>query len=76
MTEVTAYCRIKCHECPVYQATINNNIEEKAKITKEKCGSKLNVKNCSTCIDYPCDKLNKVFDKSPEAKTTLENLRR
>ena len=41
-----------------------------------KCGMEKGVKNCAYCIDYKCEKLIKFFEQAPEAKKTLEEIRR
>ncbi len=40
------------------------------------CSIEKNVRNCAHCSDYSCQKLEKFFSFSPEAKTTLEGIRR
>ena len=41
-----------------------------------KCGQKKGVKNCAYCDGYACKKLNNFFNNAPEAKTTLEEIRK
>ena len=41
-----------------------------------KCGQEMDIKNCAYCNDYACEKLGKFFDKAPEAKITLEEIRK
>jgi hypothetical protein len=41
-----------------------------------KCGKERKVENCAYCDDYACDKLAEFFKMAPEAKTTLEELRK
>ncbi len=41
-----------------------------------KCGREKHVKNCAYCDDYACEKLNKFIDGAPDAKTTLEEIRK
>ena len=41
-----------------------------------KCGQERNVKNCAYCDDYACEKLNKFFGMAPDAKATLEQIRK
>lgn len=41
-----------------------------------KCGQEKGVKNCAYCDDYVCETLNKFIDNVPEAKTTLEEIRK
>jgi carbonic anhydrase len=40
------------------------------------CGLKHKVKNCGHCPEYDCEKLNKFFEIAPQAKKTLEDIRR
>jgi tRNA A22 N-methylase len=41
-----------------------------------RCGLEMNVKNCAYCKNYPCEKLEKLWEhiQSPEAKETLERI--
>ena len=41
-----------------------------------RCGMEKRVENCAYCIDYNCEKLTAFFENSPEAKKTLEEIRR
>ncbi len=41
-----------------------------------KCGVERGVANCAYCNDYGCKKLDKFFEMIPEAKTTLEEIRK
>ena len=41
-----------------------------------KCGMERKVENCAYCVDYACEKLMKSHERSPEAKETLEEIRR
>lgn len=41
-----------------------------------RCGQEKNLKNCAYCDDYACEELNKFFTMVPEAKTTLEEIRK
>jgi len=40
------------------------------------CGLRHNVNNCAHCPDYGCEKLSKFFEIAPQAKKTLEEIRR
>ena len=40
------------------------------------CGIEKKVQNCAYCDDYICEKLEKWFANVPEAKNTLEKIRR
>lgn len=109
MKDIIAYCGIRCNECPVYKATIKNDVTEKERISESwstekyplkpadvecygcsntdkkvisfckgcdirECGIYKNVENCGFCTEYPCDKLSKVFKKSPESKMILDEI--
>lgn len=41
-----------------------------------KCGLEKSVKSCAYCDDYVCEKLEKWFKNVPDAKNTLEELRK
>lgn len=34
VNEVIAFCGIKCHECDAYKATVNNDMEERIRISE------------------------------------------
>lgn len=40
------------------------------------CGTEKHVDNCACCEEYACEKLTKFFTMVPEAKTTLEEIRK
>jgi len=40
------------------------------------CGREKTVVNCAYCDDYGCEKLTKFLDMVPEAKNTLEEIRK
>ncbi len=40
------------------------------------CGTLRKVENCAYCADYPCGRLAKSHERSPEAKKTLDDIRR
>lgn len=40
-----------------------------------KCGLEKKVLNCAYCDEYSCKKLNKFFEMTPSAKTTLDEIR-
>lgn len=111
MKEIIAYCGVNCSECPIYQATRNNDNDSRAKVAREyseryktevkpqdincdgctsaakkimgycqtcdirKCGLDRDILNCGYCVDYPCNKLNKVHTKAVKAKANLEAFR-
>jgi hypothetical protein len=41
-----------------------------------KCGKTKNLNNCASCVDYPCEKLSKLFAGYAKAKETLDEIRR
>ncbi|MCK4448931.1 MAG: DUF3795 domain-containing protein [Candidatus Marinimicrobia bacterium] len=41
-----------------------------------KCGLEKGVENCAYCDDYTCEKLEKFINNVPEAKATLEKIRK
>ncbi len=40
------------------------------------CGVERGVANCAYCPDYACDKLQAFFERGPEMRTMLEEIRR
>ena len=40
-----------------------------------KCALEKMVQNCAHCEQYPCEKLNPIFQMAPEAKTTLDSIK-
>jgi len=41
-----------------------------------KCGKEKGVGNCASCVDYPCERLSKLFAGYSKAKETLDEIRR
>ncbi len=41
-----------------------------------KCAQEKGLKNCAYCSEYPCEKLSKFFQMAPEAKRTLDEIRK
>jgi hypothetical protein len=41
-----------------------------------KCGREKKVTNCASCVNYPCEKLSKLFAGYSKAKETLDEIRR
>jgi hypothetical protein len=41
-----------------------------------KCGKAKSVSNCGSCVDYPCERLSKLFSEYSKAKETLDEIRR
>jgi len=116
MNEMTAYCGLACHTCPIYLATreqdpnkkremraeiaqkINELYNEKMKAENvtdcdgckpegarlfsgckkceiRKCARAKALENCAHCGQYPCEKLKKLFDTEPHAKSRLDAIR-
>jgi hypothetical protein len=40
-----------------------------------RCSMAQNLRTCAGCEGYPCDKLNRVWERSPKAKAVLGGLR-
>ncbi|MGD0450684.1 MAG: DUF3795 domain-containing protein [Candidatus Bathyarchaeia archaeon] len=40
------------------------------------CGVQKKVQNCGYCLEYGCDKLKVVHDRSPKAKAQLEEIQK
>lgn len=40
------------------------------------CGLNKKIKNCAYCNEYPCDKLNKPFEITPQSKILLDEIRK
>jgi hypothetical protein len=40
------------------------------------CAQKRKLESCGTCDDYACDRLEKMFQTDPEARTRLEGIRK
>jgi hypothetical protein len=40
-----------------------------------KCGKEKGVVNCAHCSDYACEKLEKIFEMAPAAKTRLDEIK-
>ncbi len=39
------------------------------------CALSKDVKNCAYCDDYPCEKLERWFERNPKAKEVLDDIR-
>ena len=39
-----------------------------------KCGQQRKVENCAHCSDYKCEKLSKMHEQAPKAKSTLDEV--
>jgi len=40
-----------------------------------KCGQEKRVRNCASCSDFACEKLNAFFTHAPNAKAALEEIK-
>lgn len=40
------------------------------------CGREKAVKNCGFCLDYPCSKISAFFQMVPQAKITLDGMKK
>jgi hypothetical protein len=90
MEKIIGFCGLICSECPAYLATQKDDDNERKKclVTEgklfshckvceiRKCGLEKNLKNCAYCEDFACERLSKFFEMAPEAKTTLEKIRK
>ena len=110
MKQHIGYCGIKCSDCAIYKATVNNDIKMKAEIARNwstaeyelkeeeincfgcrsnntevisfvlgcdirECANKNSVSYCCLCKSYECEKLEKVFQKSVDARANLESIK-
>jgi hypothetical protein len=64
---------INCDGCPSDSTRIINY----CRICEiRKCARDKKVLNCAYCADYPCQKLSAFLAQAPEAKATLEKIRK
>ncbi|KPJ65710.1 hypothetical protein AMJ44_09620 [candidate division WOR-1 bacterium DG_54_3] len=64
---------INCDGCLVD----SENLFSHCKVCEiRKCGKETKVENCAYCDDYACEKLTDFFKMAPEAKTTLDEVRK
>jgi len=64
---------INCDGCTSQSSRLFNYC---GKCEIRKCGKENNVKNCAYCNGYPCEKLSAFFKNAPEAKATLDEIRK
>ena len=62
--------------CDGCQATTDRLFGYCHKCKIRACGLKTEVTNCAHCGEYACEELEGFFKMAPEAKTTLEKVRR
>jgi hypothetical protein len=41
-----------------------------------KCGQQKNIENCAHCEGYKCEKISKLHEQAPQAKETLDEVRK
>jgi hypothetical protein len=64
---------INCDGCPTYSQRVFSQVNV---CEIRKCARNKKLKNCAYCPDYPCPKLAELFAYVPEAKATLEEIRK
>jgi hypothetical protein len=64
---------INCDGCPSDSERVFNHCHV---CEIRKCGREKKVKNCAYCPEYPCQKLSAFLAQVPEAKATLEEIRK
>ena len=64
---------INCDGCPTDSERIFNHCHV---CEIRKCAREKKVKNCADCTEYPCQKLSTFLAQVPEAKATLEEIRK
>lgn len=64
---------INCDGCP----TDSQRLFSQVNVCEiRKCARSKNLDNCAYCAEYPCPKLTELFGFVPEAKATLEEIRK
>ncbi|UCF79870.1 MAG: DUF3795 domain-containing protein [Candidatus Eiseniibacteriota bacterium] len=64
---------INCTGC---QSTGDNVFSHTKVCEIRKCGREQAVVTCGHCGDYGCDKITEFFKMAPDAKMTLDNIRK
>jgi len=67
------YENVECHGCTSTIRTVMAFCED---CEIRECARSKKLDNCSLCTDFPCQNLEKVYKKNPEAKMNLLNLRK
>ncbi len=62
--------------CDGCSATTGRHVGHWSECKIKACAIEKKVRNCAHCSDYSCEELEKFFGFAPEAKTTLEGIRR
>lgn len=63
---------INCESC----ISDSENLFNYTKICEiRKCGKEKGIVNCAHCSDYACEKLEKIFEMVPDAKTRLDEIK-
>jgi len=92
MVKEISFCGMDCLACPAYMASQQGDKKALERIAFEtedgqhyswcdicpvrKCSMDKKIKNCAYCIHYPCDELDEPFERLPNAKKTLDEIRK
>jgi hypothetical protein len=70
-------------ECTADDISCDGCLTDGPRIWKEcaacpirKCAKQRNVKSCAYCTEYPCGTLNEFFKSEPDAKKTLDKIKK
>lgn len=63
---------INCSGC---RAGCNNTFKFCRECEIRLCGVEKEIENCAHCNEYPCNKLEKPFEMTPQNKTLLDEVR-
>lgn len=64
---------INCDGCMIEDGRLFSH----CKVCKiRKCGHEKNIQNCAHCNEFPCRNLSVIIDAMPDAKATLEEIRK
>jgi len=66
--------RVSCDGCPSTSGRISTYASQTCKVRP--CALDKNIKNCAYCSSYGCEKLRVIHDRFPDAKATLDKVRR
>jgi hypothetical protein len=64
---------IHCEGCLAFRAKVMSFCEA---CDVRQCGFDNKVENCAHCDEFPCEKPDKIFARSPEAKAALDEIRK
>ena len=62
--------------CDGCLATTDRHVDHWSECKIKACAVEKKVRNCAHCRDYACEELKGFFGFAPEAKTTLEGIRK